>query len=407
MRGQVLITGVGVVSPLGVGAERLYQGWLAGRSGIESGLGVCTDFEPSEFMTVKEARRSDRFAQLALAAGALALADAGWDSDSPPCDPADVGCVIGSGIGGIGSLEGSHDALRDRGPGRVPPLTIPLIMGNAASGLLAMRHGLRGPVFGVMSACASGTHAIGEAARMIASGEAQAVVTGGAEATLTPLAKAAFAAMDATSPTGISRPFDARRDGFVMGEGAGVLVLESAELAQARGARMLGEVLGYGATADAHHLTAPDPSGESAALAIIRALRTAGLTPEDLDYVNAHGTSTPLNDAAETMALKMALGSERAHEIPVSSTKSAIGHLLGAAGAVEAIATVLALNDRVAPPTLGYEEQEEGLDLDYVPDGPRPLRERMNGHGPKPAVALSNSFGFGGHNAVLCLGGAA
>ena len=269
-----------------------------------------------------------------------------------------------------------------------------------------MRHGLRGPVFGVMSACASGTHAIGTAARMIESGEAEAVVTGGAEATLTPLAKAAFAAMEATSPSAISRPFDARRDGFVMGEGAGVLVLESEETARGRGATVLGEVLGCAATADAHHLTAPDPSRDSAALAITRALADGGCSPDDLDYVNAHGTSTPLNDRSETVALKRALG-ERAATTPVSSTKSAIGHLLGAAGAVEAIATVLALRDRVAPPTLNYEQPDEGLDLDYVPDGLRPLAIRQSGHGPKPAVAISNSFGFGGHNAVVCLGGAA
>jgi 3-oxoacyl-[acyl-carrier-protein] synthase II len=267
-----------------------------------------------------------------------------------------------------------------------------------------MRHGLRGPVFGVMSACASGTHAIGEAMRMIRAGEAKAVVAGGAEATLTPLAKAAFGAMEATSPTGISRPFDARRDGFVMGEGAGVLVLESEELARERGARVLGEVLGYAATADAHHLTAPEPTGRPAALAITRAMANAGVTPEDIDYVNAHGTSTPLNDASETAALKLALG-ELAYNVPVSSTKSAIGHLLGAAGAVEAIATVLALNERVAPPTLNYEERDPDLDLDYVPDGPRPLAQNGNGNGHKRLIAVSNSFGFGGHNAVVCLGG--
>jgi 3-oxoacyl-[acyl-carrier-protein] synthase II len=278
-------------------------------------------------------------------------------------------------------------------------------MGNAASGLVAMRHGVQGPVFGVMSACASGAHAIGSALRAIQAGDADAVIAGGAEATLTPLAKGAFAAMDATSRSGISRPFDARRDGFVMGEGAGVLVLETAELARARGARIWGEILGYAATGDAHHLTAPDPTGRAAALAITRALRDAGLDPEDLDYVNAHGTSTPLNDRSETVALKLALG-DRAASVPVSSTKSATGHLLGAAGAVEAIATILALSDRVAPPTLGYEQPDEGLDLDYVPDGPRPLPARQNGHGPKPAVGISNSFGFGGHNAVLCLGGA-
>ena len=399
--GRVVITGIGAVTPLGNTARELHEGWLAGRVGYADGVGACTDFDPTEFMTTKEARRSDRFTQLAMAAGAQAVADAGWDREAPPTDPADVGCVIGSGIGGMGTFEAACDTLRERGPERVSPLAIPLIMGNAASGVLAMRHGLRGPVFGVMSACASGTHAIGEASRMIRCGEAQAVVAGGAEATLTPLAKAAFGAMEATSPTGTSRPFDARRDGFVMGEGAGVLVLESEELARERGARILGEVLGYAATGDAHHLTAPEPTGRPAATAITRALKNAGLTPEQIDYVNAHGTSTPLNDRSETEAIKLALG-ERAHDIPVSSTKSAIGHLLGAAGAVEAIATLLALKDRVAPPTLGYEQPDPDLDLDYVPDGPRRL-SNGNGHA---LTALSNSFGFGGHNAVVCLRGA-
>lgn len=400
MSQRVVITGVGAVTPLGVGAQELYDGWVARRSGIEDGLGACTEFEATDFMSVKEARRSDRFAQLAIAAGAQALADAGWDAEEPPTDPVEIGCVIGSGIGGMNTFETQCEVLLERGPERVSPLAIPLIMGNAAAGLLAMRHGLRGPAFGVMSACASGTHAIGEAMRMIRSGDAQAVVTGGAEATLTPLAKAAFAKMEATSPTGISRPFDARRDGFVMGEGAGVLVLESEELAAERGARVLGEVLGYAATADAHHLTAPEPTGRPAATAITRALRDAQLTPEDIAYVNAHGTSTPLNDRSETEAIKLALG-ERAYDIPVSSTKSAIGHLLGAAGAVEAIATVIALNEHTAPPTLNYEERDPNLDLDYVADGPRAI---VNGHG--RLVALSNSFGFGGHNAVICLGGA-
>jgi 3-oxoacyl-[acyl-carrier-protein] synthase II len=399
---RVVITGLGAVTPLGVGARELYDGWIARRSGIEGGLGTCSEFDPADSMSVKEARRSDRFAQLAIAAAAQAVADAGWDSEQPPTDPADVGCVIGSGIGGMTTFEAQCEVLLERGPERVSALAIPLIMGNAAAGLVAMRHRLQGPTFGVMSACASGTHAIGEAMRMIRSGEAQAVVTGGAEATLTPLAKAAFAKMEATSPTGISRPFDARRDGFVMGEGAGVLVLESEELAKERGARVLGEVLGYAATADAHHLTAPEPTGRPAATAITRTLRDAGLTPEDINYINAHGTSTPLNDRSETEAIKLALG-ERAYDVPVSSTKSAIGHLLGAAGAVEAIATVFALNERMAPPTLNYEEADPDLDLDYVPDGPRPLIVNGNGHG--RAIALSNSFGFGGHNAVLAIGG--
>jgi 3-oxoacyl-[acyl-carrier-protein] synthase II len=397
---RVLITGMGAVTPLGVGARELYEGWTARRSGIEDGLGTCREFDPGDFMSVKEARRSDRFAQLAIAAGAEAVADAGWGAEELPTDPAEVGCVIGSGIGGMATFETQCNTLSERGPERVSALAIPLIMGNAAAGLVAMRHHLQGPAFGVMSACASGAHAIGEAARMIRTGEAQAVVAGGAEATLTPLAKAAFAKMEATSPTGISRPFDARRDGFVMGEGAGVLVLESEELAAERGARVLGEVLGYAATADAHHLTAPEPTGRPAATAITRALRDAGLTPEDIHYINAHGTSTPLNDRSETEAIKLALG-ERAYDVPVSSTKSAIGHLLGAAGAVEAIATVIALNEHVAPPTLNYEEPDPDLDLDYVADGPRAI---ANGNG--RLVALSNSFGFGGHNAVLCLAGA-
>jgi 3-oxoacyl-[acyl-carrier-protein] synthase II len=401
---RVLITGVGAISPLGNSARELHEGWLAGRSGIADGVGACTDFDPTAFMTAKAARRSDRFAQLAIAASAQAVADAGWDEAVPPTDAAEVGCVIGSGIGGMATFESACDTLRERGPERVSPLAIPLIMGNAAAGLVAMRHKLQGPVFGVMSACASGSHAIGEAMRMIRSGEAQAVVAGGAEATLTPLAKAAFAAMDATSPTGISRPFDARRDGFVMGEGAGVLVLESEELAKERGAGVLGEVLGYAATADAHHLTAPEPTGRPAAMAITRALNDARVTPEDIDYVNAHGTSTPLNDASETAAIKLALG-ERAYDIPVSSTKSAIGHLLGAAGAVEAIAAVLALGDRVAPPTLNYEQPDPDLDLDYVPETARQLANG-NGNGHGQLVAISNSFGFGGHNAVLVLGGA-
>jgi 3-oxoacyl-[acyl-carrier-protein] synthase II len=405
MRRRVVITGVGAVTPLGVGARTLHTRWLEGQCGIEDGFARCTEFVPTDVMSAKDVRRSDRFTQFAIAAGAEAVADAGW-AEELPYDPSDIGCVIGTGIGGLGTMETGKDALRDRGAGRVPPLSVPLMMTNAAAGVLAMRHGLRGQTFSVGSACAAGTHAIGVATRMIQTGDATAVLTGGAEAALTPLAIAAFAAMDATSNEGISRPFDARRDGFVMGEGAGVLVLEDAEAAEARGATILGEVLGYGATSDAHHLTAPDPSGRGAADALRRALRDAGLMAGDIDYVNAHGTSTPLNDRAETAAIKAALGAY-AETIPVSSTKSAIGHLLGAAGAVEAITTVLALGDRVAPPTLGYERQEEGMDLDYVPGTARPFRARQFAAGPEPAVGLSNSFGFGGHNAVLCLAGAA
>jgi 3-oxoacyl-[acyl-carrier-protein] synthase II len=407
-RRRVVITGVGAVTPLGVGARRLHERWLDGRCGVEDGVGRCSEFDPTEVMSSKDVRRSDRFTQLAIAAGAEALADAGWQSGlgegGLPYHPTQIGCVIGTGIGGLGTMEAGHDTLRDRGAERVPPLSVPLMMTNAAAGVLAMRHGLRGQTFSVGSACAAGSHAIGVATRMIQAGDARAVVAGGSEAALTPLATAAFAAMDATSRSGISRPFDARRDGFVMGEGAGVLVLEDADSARARGARILGEVLGYAATSDAHHLTAPDPEGRGAADAIRGALRDAGLTPEEVDYVNAHGTSTPPGDRAETSALKTALG-KWAQRIPVSSTKSAIGHLLGAAGAVEAVATVLALRERVAPPTLGYEQPDEGMDLDYVPRVARALPARQNGHAAKPAIGLSNSFGFGGHNAVLCLAG--
>ena len=398
---DVVITGVGAVTPLGVGARTLHERWSAGVCGVRDGEAPCIEFEPTEFLSVKEARRSDRFTQLALAACAEALADAGWNGEIP-YDPTRVGCVIGTGIGGIGTLEAAHATLRDHGPKQVPPLAVPLMMSNAGAAALSMRHGLRGQTFGVVSACAAGAHAIGTAVRMLQAGDADAVVTGGSEAALTPLARAAFAALDATSEVGVSRPFDARRDGFVMGEGAGVLVLETAQAAGARGARPLAVIRGYGATSDAFHLTAPDAEGAGAAAAIDAALRDASLVPRDVDYVNAHGTSTPLNDRAETRALERALG-EHAHEVPVSSTKSAIGHLLGAAGAVEAIATVLALRDRIAPPTLGWEERDEGLDLDYVPGAARPL-EVQDGRQP---VALSNSFGFGGHNAVLVLEAAA
>ena len=392
----VVVTGIGAVTPLGVGAGVLHERWTAGISGIEGGEGACREFEPTDFLSKKEARRADRFTQLAIVAGGEAVQSAGWDDDAP-YDPTRVGCVIGTGIGGIGPMEHGPDLPRDEGPGRVPPLSVPLMMGNAAPGVLAMRHGLQGPSFGVVSACAAGAHAIGTAVRMIQAGDADAVLTGGSEAALTPLTRAAFAALDAVSPTGVSRPFDAERDGFVMGEGAGALVLEAEHRARERGARILGRVLGYGATSDAFHLTAPHSEGRGAAAAIVAALRDAGLTAEDIDYVNAHGTSTPLNDRAETLAIKSALG-DHAARVPVSSTKSSIGHLLGAAGAVEAVATILALRDRVEPPTLNHEHADEELDLDYVPGAARPL-----GPGDEPLIGLSNSFGFGGHNAALVL----
>jgi len=393
MRREVVVTGVGAVTPLGVGARTLYERWRAGVSGIEDGLGVCTEFDPAEHLSIKEARRADRFTQFAMVSSDEALREAGWAGELP-YDPARIGCIIGTGIGGIGTLEHGKETLMEKGPERVSPLAVPLMMGNAGAAGVAMRHKLRGHSYSILSACAAGAHAIGASARMIQAGDADAVVTGGSEAALTPLAKAAFAALDALSDTGISRPFDARRDGFVMGEGAAVLVLEDGERARARGATILATIAGYGASSDAHHLTAPRQDGAGAVAAMAQALDDAGYGPQDVVYVNAHGTSTPLNDRAETVAIKQVLG----NGVPVSSLKSSIGHLLGAAGAVEAVATILALRDRVAPPTLNYEQPEEGLDLDYVPNEARTLD--IDG---RPAIALSNAFGFGGHNAVLCL----
>jgi 3-oxoacyl-[acyl-carrier-protein] synthase II len=394
---EVVVTGVGAVTPLGVGAAKLHERWAAGVCGIEGGEGRCDEFVVTDHFSVKAARRADRFAQLVLVAVGEALADAGWEAELP-YDAARIGAIIGTGIGGIGTIEANDRTLIEQGPKLVSPLAVPLMMGNAGAAAVSMRHGLKGPSYGVVSACAAGTHAIGSAMRAIQCGDATAVVAGGTEAALTPLSRAAFAAVDALSPSGISRPFDVRRDGFVMGEGAGVLVLENGETARARGARVLAILRGYGATSDAFHITAPPPGGEGAAAAITRALEDAKLTPDDLVYVNAHGTSTPINDRAETAALKTALG-ERARTIPISSTKSAIGHLLGAAGAVEAVATILALRARLLPPTIGLEEPDPELDLDYIPD----IARALNLDRGQRAIAISNSFGFGGHNAVLCL----
>jgi 3-oxoacyl-[acyl-carrier-protein] synthase II len=393
MKREVVITGVGAVTPLGVGARTLYERWRAGGSGIEDGLGVASEFDPTEHLSIKEARRADRFTQFAMVASDEALRDAGWDGEHP-YDAARIGCIVGTGIGGIGTLEHGKEVLMEKGADKVSPLAVPLMMGNAGAAGVSMRHGLRGHSYSVLSACAAGAHALGSAVRMIQAGDADAVVAGGSEAALTPLAKAAFGALDAMSHSGISCPFDARRDGFVMGEGAAVLILEDGEKARARGATILGTIAGYGASSDAYHLTAPEKDGTGAAEAMRAALRDAGVEASDIVYVNAHGTSTPLNDRAETLAIKKVLG----EEIPVSSLKSSIGHLLGAAGAVEAVATLLAMRDQIAPPTLNYEEPDEGLDLDYVPNEARTLD--LDG---RRAIALSNSFGFGGHNAVLCL----
>jgi 3-oxoacyl-[acyl-carrier-protein] synthase II len=399
-RRKVVITGLGAVTPLGLGASTLHDRWAAGDVGIADGAGRCTDFEAKEHLSVKEARRLDRFAQLAVVAAGEALAEAGWDGE-PPYDPTRTGCVIATGIGGQATLEAQLEAMRLRGARMVSPLGIPMYMPNAATAAVTMKYKLQGQSYAVVSACASGAHAVGSALRMIQYGEADAVVCGGAESALTDFSFACFNSMEALSPQGISRPFDARRDGFVMGEGAGMLVLEDEESARERGATILGEVAGYGSTTDAHHLTAPEPTGGPASRAIELALRDAGVEPSQIDYINAHGTSTQLNDAAETRALKTALGAE-AKRIPISSTKSSIGHTLGAAGAVEAVATLRTLITGVIAPTLGYEVPDPELDLDYVPGEARPL-VTGNGH---PPLALSNSFAFGGHNVALALRGA-
>lgn len=399
MKGRgVVITGIGAVTPLGLGARTLHDQWMMGASGIEDGVGRCDDFDPRALLSRKELRRSDRFTQLAIAAAQEAIGHAGWAQERPYA-PDRMGCIVGTGVGGLGTIEDELNNLRERGEKLVSALGIPMMMSNAAPGAIAMRYNLTGPNWGVVSACAAGAHAIGTAVRLVACGEADAVVTGGAEASLTPLATVAFRRMGATSRTGLSCPFDARRDGFVLGEGAGMMVIEAADAAEARGARVLAEILGYGASADAFHLTAPKPGGDGAAQAIRACLKDAELTAGDLHFVSAHGTSTPLNDRAETEALKLALG-EQAGRIPVSAPKSAIGHLLGAGGAVEAVATVISLRERVAPPTLNYEQPEEGLDLDYVPGAPRALASEEEA--PR-LVGISNSFGFGGHNAVICI----
>jgi 3-oxoacyl-[acyl-carrier-protein] synthase II len=398
---RVVITGLGAVTPLGIGARQLHERWAAGECGIVDGAGACSDFDPHDHLSTKEIRRLDRFSQLAVVAAAEALDQAGWNG-TLPYDSLRIGCVIATGIGGIETVESQHDVMRDRGAKLVSPLGIPQYMPNAGTAAVAMRFGFQGQSYGVVSACSSGATALGSAMRMIQYEDADAVIAGGSEAPLTAFGFACFNSMQALSPTGISRPFDARRDGFVMAEGAGIMVLEEAEAAAARGATVLGELVGYGSTSDAYHLTAPEPSGGPAAKAMELALADAGAVPADVAYINAHGTSTQLNDLAETAAIKRAFGVDLARRIPISSTKSATGHLLGAAGVAEAIATIEALNTRVIPPTVGLEVPDAELDLDYVPGEARPLVPVNGG----PPLAISNSFAFGGHNVVLALKGA-
>ena len=403
---SVVVTGLGLVTPIGIGAKEVWASLMEGTSGagpIESfdasELPVrfaceVTDFDPSHFMPAKEAFRTDRFAQMALAAASLA-----WEQASClefPCAAERIGVIVGSGIGGLGTIESEHKALLSGGPRRVSPFMIPKLMPNAAAGAIAMEFGFNGPNYAVSSACATGAHAIGDAYRNIKAGVADVIIAGGTESACTPLAMAAFARMGALStrndsPATASRPFERDRDGFVMGEGAGILVLENKDVALRRGADILAEVTGYGASADAHHVTQPDPEGKGARLAMQAALTEAGVRPEQLDYINAHGTSTPFNDRIETAAIKDVLGPE-SKRIPVSSTKSQTGHLLGAAGAVEAAISVMAIRESVVPSTRNLEVADPDCDLDYVSQGPREGTVRS---------VLSNSFGFGGQNCSL------
>jgi 3-oxoacyl-[acyl-carrier-protein] synthase II len=384
---EIAITGRGVVSSIGDGADAFVDALLERRSGIVDGLAPCSEFDPESAMSAKIARRSDRYTQLAFAAAAQAAEEAGLPGD---VDLERLAILVGTGVGGLKTLEDECRAFVDGGERAVSPHFVPMMMPNAAAGTIAMQLGAHGPGFSVSSACATGSHAIGEAKRMLERGEADVVVAGGTEAAITPLCVAAFKRMGALSREGISRPFDARRDGFVMGEGAAVIVMERAEHARARGAKILGYVAGYGASNDAFHMTQPDKEGKGAEKAMRAALADAGAQPQDIGYINAHGTSTPFNDKIETYAIHSVFNGGSP---PVSSTKSAIGHLLGAAGAVEAIAVLGALQRGLLPPTLNFEEPDPDCDLDYIPDGPR--------EAPGLELALSNSFGFGGQNACL------
>src|ERR671918_2359954 len=403
-RGKVVVTGIGPVTPVGTGVEEFWAGLTGGRNGVREisrfptddfpvkVAGDVHDFDPSIWLDPKEVRRTDRFSHYAIAAGKIAWEDAG----APEVPSERSGIVFGTGIGGIETLLVQHSVLLQKGPGRVSPFMVPALMANAAAGHLAMRFGLTGPNYCTVSACASSNHAIGEGMRLIRDGYLDLCIAGGSEAATLPLTVAAFSQMTALTrnpdPETASRPFDKARDGFVLSEGACSLVLESEERARERGARIYCEVAGYGASDDAFHITAPDPKGSGAALAMQWALRDANEEPNAVSYVNAHGTSTQLNDAAETAAIKAVLGDEAAHGVAVSSTKSMTGHMLGAAGAVEGAVCVLAIVNGVVPPTIHYETPDPECDLDYVPNEAREIDVRL---------ALSNSFGFGGHNAVI------
>lgn len=402
---RVVITGLGAVSPLGIGVEATWKRIIAGDSGITritkfdaSNLpsqiaGEVKGFNPEEFMSAKLVSRVDTFIQYAIAATEMALEDA----KLPKSDLGDeVGVIIGVGMGGVGMVEHYTRIFDEKGYRRVTPFFIPMIIPNMAAGQIAILYGAKGPNMAVCTACAAGNHAIGEAFRIIEEGKAKVMIAGGTEALITPLTVAGFSVMKALStrnnePEKASRPFDAKRDGFVIAEGCGILILEELEFALKRGAKIYAELIGYGANADAYHMTAPSPDGEGAAKCMELALKDAGIKPEDVDYINAHGTSTPLNDVAETKAIKKVFGNH-AYKLMISSTKSMTGHLLGGAGGLEAVLTIKALEEGIVPPTINYEEPDPECDLDYVPNQARRAEIK---------IALSNAFGFGGTNACL------
>ena len=405
-RRRVVVTGLGALTPLGNTADEFWTALTQARSGIgpitrfdastypTRIAGEVRNFDPLRYVEKKEARRLDPYLQYAIACAAMAVEDASLDPAK--VDGTRFGVLIGSGIGGIQPLLETHKTLLEKGPDRVSPFFIPMMIVNMASGLVSMRFGAKGPNSSVVTACATGNHAIGDAFKIIQRGDADMMLAGGAEAIIIPLTIAGFCAMKAMSPrndepTKASRPFDAERDGFVCGEGGGVVLVEALEHAQRRDARIYGEIVGYGMTGDAHHLTAPDPEGDGAARAMAAALRDGGLEASEVGYINAHGTSTPYNDKFETLAIKRVFG-DHARRLAVSSTKSMTGHLLGAAGGVEAIATLLALHNGLLPPTINYETPDPDCDLDYVPNQAR--KQDVE-------VALSNAFGFGGTNATL------
>ena len=403
---RVVVTGLGVISPIGIGKEVFWESLAAGRNGIgrithfdasafsSQIAGEVKDFNPSNFLDKKEARRLVRFIQFAVAASQMAVKDASLNitAENAP----GIGVLIGSGIGGIGFFEEQTKVLLEKGPEKLSPFTVPFMITDMAAGYVSINLGAKGPNSCVVTACATGTNSIGDAFKIIQRGAAASMIAGGTEASITPMGVGSFCAARALScrnddPEHASRPFDKERDGFIMGEGCGIVILEELEHAKARNARIYAEIIGYGMSGDASHITAPAPGGEGAVRAIRAALKDANITADQIDYINAHGTSTQLNDKYETMALKAVFG-EKAKSIPVSSNKSMIGHLLGATGATELIATILSINNGTIPPTINYQTPDPDCDLDYVPNQAR--KQPIN-------IAMSNSFGFGGHNAIL------